>query len=363
MRRRTTEALLDALLREVEGPERTSYLMLRGEPAPIVLVFEAGNESPRFVFKAARERRAREALEREQRVLDRLQANASEDLRETLPRLLAQSERDGTVVWLTTALAGARMKDLPPKQLFGPATVGPTLERITDWLASFHRASSRACAAEPPVDRRGLLEEPLAWYEAWFRPTDRERKLVRESLQALPDPGSEGFPISRSHGDFSTANLLWDRGRIGVIDFEFALEPCLPLQDLFYFLASLMSSTSPRDREQERRDYFEEVFYASGHLARAARQAILDLARALGVHIGLLEPLFVLAWVRFAVRSVELRLRELGLESLRDDTEALWSRLHAESGEFLPVARSGKGSCENVRQHLELRDRFLLARR
>jgi hypothetical protein len=148
-----------------------------------------------------------------------------------------------------------------------------------------------------------------------------------------------------------------------VVDFEYALQACLPLEDLFHFLASMRSSTSARGRERARRAFFEEAFYSSGHLARASSRAVRGLAGKIGVDPELVEKLFVLAWVRFAVRSVELQIRNLDLADLSDDPDRLWQRLDAESEEFLPVVRIGGGICGNVRQHVEMKDRFVLAER
>ena len=255
------------------------------------------------------------------------------------------------------------MKDIPPRRLFGPSTVGPTLRRVSDWLLELYETVGIVREDGTAAPRRELFDRPVENYLKWFHVTEDERALILESRQKLPDPGTGSLPICRGHGDFSPANVLWSNGRIGVIDFEFALEPCLPLDDLLHFLASMKSSTSARGREAARKAFFEETFYGSGHLSRAAREAVHGLAGRLGIDLGLLEPLFVLTWVRYAVHAVELQVRHLDLASLTEEPERLWRRLDAELEEFLPVTRIRGGICGNVRQHVEMRDRFVLANR
>lgn len=359
MNERSPENLLTRLLPEADRVGPPTYLILRAEPTFIVLVFARGNSSPRYVFKAAREAAAVETLEQEHCVLSDLIARAPAGFGDTLPRPIARGEQSGLVGYLTSALPGTRMKDLPPGRIFGPSTAGPTLGRVTDWLADFYESAGTPGA----VGREALFGEAVEKYMKWFQVTAEERALILESLEGLPEPGAGGLPICRGHGDFSPANVLWDDGRIGVIDFEFALEPSPPLDDLFHFLASMRSSTSARDRDAQRRAFFEEAFYGSGHLSRAARDAVRGLAEKMSVDSGLVEKLFVLAWVRYAVRSVELQMRALGLTGLADDPERLWQRLDAGHEEFLPVTRIGGGICGNVRQHLEMRDRFALVSR
>ncbi len=363
MNDRSPEGLLLRLLRESEDLERPSYLMLRAEPSLVVLVFESGAAAPRSVFKAARGGIALEALEKEHRILSDLVARAPAGFRETLPRPIVRGEQSGLVGYLSRALPGARMKDIPPRRLFGPSTVGPTLRRVSDWLLELYETVGIVRADGAADLRRELLDGPVEKYLKWFHVTEDERALLLESSEKLPDPATASLPLCRGHGDFSPANVLWSNGRIGVIDYEFALEPCLPLDDLLHFLASMKSSTSARGREAARRAFFEETFYGSGHLSRAAREAVHGLAGRLGIDLALLEPLFVLTWVRYAVRAVELQLQPLDLASLTAEPERLWRRLDAEPEEFLPVTRIRGGICGNVRQHVEMRDRFVLANR
>ena len=115
-----------------------------------------------------------------------------------------------------------------------------------------------------------------------------------------------------------------------------------------------------RDRAQQRREQFEATFYGQGHLARASHRAVMDLAGRIAVNPDLIERLFVLAWVRYAVSSLEHWAGSLGHAELLDDPDRLWPLLDAEREEFLPVSRIGQGVCGNVRQHLEMRTRFVL---
>jgi hypothetical protein len=355
------ESILADLLRQAGRPARPEYLMLRGEPAPIALVFEQGRDQPACVFKGAHDL----SLARgEYAKIAALLEVSSDRFGETIPRPLGtHTGAAGLTGILLSALPGARLKDLPPEWVFGPATIDETLPEITRWLTGFHEVARRLHGRYPPAGRRDLIERPVERYRTWFRVTSGEAARIDAAVDGLPNPGSRGLPHCLAHGDFSPANVLWDDGRIGVVDFEFALEPSLALEDLFHFLASMKSTTRPRDREGQRKRFFAEIFYGRGHLAGAARRAVQALAGNLRVEPELIEHLFVLSWVRLAVRSVELRARELHCEELLDDPDRLWERLDAETDEFLPVSRISARICGNVRQHAEMRDRFVLTQR
>ena len=355
------ESILTDLVRQVGGPDRPGYLMLRGEPNPIVLVFAPREETPTFVFKGSRERLQADG---ESSRLQHLRESAPASFARTIPRQLGtKTSETGMSGVLFTALPGSRLKDVSPGRVFGPSTADATLNTVTRWLAGFHEVAGKLQGQYPPAGRRALIEQPVERYLNWFRVTDEEQALILEASAGLPDPGTTGLPHCLGHGDFSPANVLWDEGRIGVIDFEYALEPCLPLDDLLHFLASMKTTTSARDRENQRRGFFEEVFYGQGHLAQAARRAIRTLADRVTIAPETIEYLFVLCWVRLAVRSAEIQAHALGYRELLDDPDRLWKRLDAEPEEFLPTSRIAGGICGNVRQHVEMRERFSLASR
>lgn len=357
----TPESVLGSLLSRMGAEEPFHSLVLRSEPGYVALVFQGRSTLPSYVFKASSQEGAREALRKEHEALMRLHERGSESLRKTIPRPLAHDEVAGLRALLVSACAGVRLKDLPVRRAFGPTTISRTLTTVTDWLVEYYQAAGTASGMTAEWKTR-LFDEPVARYRRLFRTLPQETQTLSRALENLAGSVASSIPVCAAHGDLSPANVLWDDGRIAVIDYEFAFESVPPLDDLFHFLGSLRSSTSAVGRLESRRRFFEEVFYGTGYVSRAALQSVVAFAGRLGIPLDLIEDLFVMSWVRLAVRNVDLQVQALGLEDEARDPERLWERLDAQTEEFLPVLRMQGGVCDNVRQYLALRDRCIFRR-
>lgn len=358
----TAESLLSDLLARAGDPHPFHPLLLRDEPGYVALVFRADEDAPRYVYKASSDGRALAAFRKEFEILGLLHRRGSGTFRSSVPRPLAREERDGFEGFLVGAFAGARLKDLPPRRSFGRSTIAGTLETVADWLLRYYRAAGIESAGPGTQTGQLLFARPVSRYLALFETTAEERAAIEQARDRVLRADGRGLPVCRGHGDFSPANVIWNRGRIGVIDYEFAFESVSPLDDLFHFLGSLRSSTSATGRTGARRAFFEEVFYGTGYLARAARRTVTSFAGSIGLARELIESLFLLAWVRMAVRTVDLRADALGLRGEAARPDRLWPRLDAEQDEFLPVVRARGGICDNVRQYVALRDRCVFGR-
>ena len=360
MRQNDWEGMLDVLLPEGEGREDLDVLFLSREKTIVALLFRSGFEAPRYIMKWTEEGDASAVLEKEYGILRRIEAGSGdEEFKKTIPRPLALRELHGRTYLLERGLGGKRMKDMDPGRLLAGKGAGPILERVADWLYRFYATAG--------IDAVTLDEETVEEvfgcqaraFMSIFDVSAGERKAVERALDVLRGRGTAGFPLVMAHGDFSPANIMWSDKAMGVIDWELASEKSPPLDDLYHFLGDVRSSSSPSRREEERSETFREVFFSRGPLAGAAEETVRGFSGRMGIDPGLLEPLFVLAWVRYAVRKARYITRDSGTIEGEPEWKEFWR--HCENPDrVLPVVRIRGGRCGNLRQFVEMRDRFIL---
>jgi aminoglycoside phosphotransferase (APT) family kinase protein len=353
--------IFELLSRKGTGIQKPESILLPRGLQFTAIVFDSGCPEPRYILKWTSDPDSKRRLDTEFRTLRLLQEKGSESFRTTIPAPLWLEESAGAVFLLEGALPGVRMKDRPPESLFGPDTIGNTLAAVADWLHDFCEAGRAGTGGSAAAKTRAeIFERPVERFLRFFQTTPEERKAVEDALRFIGEAGGgEAIPLARLHGDFSPANILWDDGRIGVIDFELAGDIGPPLEDLFYFLADTQRGEGSGGK-RTRRELFEAVYFGTGYLAASARRAVIGFSEKIGLETESLRDLFVLAWVRHAVRKLDLDLERLGLPEEGADPAELWAKIDADPEAFLPVTRSRSGVCENLRQFVSLRDRFVL---
>jgi hypothetical protein len=106
-----------------------------------------------------------------------------------------------------------------------------------------------------PEHLNEIVASVTIWLERWNTATRRswpdhtalERFLLEPAGSLLPDRGAyrawlaarcarveQPVPVVAAHNDLTTWNLLDDRGRLGIVDWEVASVESLPLTDFFY---------------------------------------------------------------------------------------------------------------------------------
>jgi hypothetical protein len=186
-------------------------------------------------------------------------------------------------------------------------------ERVAAWLGAWcsttyaKGSAASALAAE--------IEAPL---------TELESELglaflddVRRLASAIRDDESS---LCARHGDLTLWNILVGRGRIGVVDWESALENALPLSDLPYLLVDAVSAG---DRYRARTRAFAACFLPGGDCASWASDLMARTATTAGVAQHELELATHACWLRHAADE-----RRRGLA---DGPFLRILRLHAES--------------------------------
>jgi hypothetical protein len=205
----------------------------------IVLFDEAG--LPGAVAKVARRPAEERALRAEHAMLLKLRMSPLPTISAALPRPLLMEPVGGRAVLATTALSGSPMtvRYQEPGHVQHPGLVAEDFRLAGSWL---HRFQHETQTGEP-IDMNEA-------FDRWIRPTFaryrdtvgwsawEEQLLDRLALLASELAGVP-VPLVAVHGDYSTGNLLVERGRVsGVVDWELGRRAAPPLADVFKFAAS-----------------------------------------------------------------------------------------------------------------------------
>jgi thiamine kinase-like enzyme len=145
------------------------------------------------------------------------------DLAATLPKPFLLRDCCGHLIVIESHLPGTRRLRHSKKRKY--------LERAANWLIEFHRRTARRERLNERY-RETLFHAPL---EFALRNLVRDKDLAvclerhRQSVETL---GLEELPLVFAHNTFAERNLLFTGRGIGVIDWETATYPSLPLTDL-----------------------------------------------------------------------------------------------------------------------------------
>jgi O-antigen/teichoic acid export membrane protein len=251
--------------------------------------------SARAVIKLPGSAGAARALVHEADVLNRLVADTRLDgWRSLVPELLGVGELDGDPYLVESVVPG-----VDAQQLLGAGVPAPdVLEAAAKTIAEFHR---RTCSELVIGDAilHEWVDEPLAVLqrhaarhdgEPWLRAAlGRLRAELHEALNG------KQVSVSWVHGDYVPGNVILDpvdRTVNGIVDWELACAPNLPMLDAVQLMLSARTAAG-------RRELGEVVIAALAGSWPGPERALLERARrALPGSSPADRELILLAWLR-----------------------------------------------------------------
>jgi aminoglycoside phosphotransferase (APT) family kinase protein len=170
-----------------------------------------------------------------------------------------------------------------------------------------HRSTERSRPRWSELEHAARVDERLSTWNDTFganAATGPLFQMVQATSTALRD---ECLPLVFQHGDFNVWNLVADRGHLGVIDWEGAVDG-LPLCDAFQLATSWLHAVSyPRDRLAERLAV-RDIFIAApspGIAALAAHRALAGYVRRIRIDPRFVPLLLVLHRIELVARRIE----------------------------------------------------------
>lgn len=296
----------------------------------VLLVSSEAGSAPALVAKIPRLKDATASIRQEAANLQTVQSLRAGGFN-SIPRLVAFEEYFGYPILLETALVGQPMDPMMVRRnltLCCPAMV--------EWLVSMawsgdnrqERANlGRLAAVDGSMYDNWfarLIEEPLRYFAARFPLSPEEAGLLAKTETLLAPLRTMCLPLVFAHGDLSHPNLLWlESNEPGVIDWELAEPYGLPAYDLFVFLTYVAFAMGKAQRTSQHLAAFQSAFWGK----RAWTQpSIESYAKGLGLPVSVLNPLFVVTWLRYTV-GLLVRLGHAGSGEGRFGQEtAAWLR-------------------------------------
>ncbi len=209
-----------------------------------------------------------------------------------LPSVLATGPLAGLTVVAQTAVPGRPFLDVSSLHHSCPLAGA-----VARWTSDLAVASTRPLHGAELADRLGEL---LDRFVHRFAPAPDVAGFLGEQVDRIGAAGT--LPGVLFHGDLGTWNLLADRGRIRVLDWESAEWPGPPLWDLFYFVRSFAVRSGRRRGLRRNRAVRRHLVVGSGFTPVAAGW-VRSYTDRLGSDPELTAPLFHTCWMHRAVKE------------------------------------------------------------
>jgi len=281
----------------------------------IVLPIEPTASQPALVVKLARLPQFAGHTRQEQATLTELRARLGPELMDTVPAPLGRLDSGGDTGFVETSVPGqmlaasvGRWGTRVPRQI-------EDLRLAADWLTRFHERTMDRRVRWDAGEIERWIEQPLTRYQAGFGTAPGEARLFEAVRRRAESLVGRQLPIVWQHNDFGPWHLYRSAGRLSVIDWEFGRADIterlgLPLCDLLYFLVHWNDlARRLRGSAAELRGFRRLYLHSSATDPRqlAARQAISDYMRRLGIHPDFFPILLIATWVERANERLQRR--------------------------------------------------------
>jgi hypothetical protein len=167
---------------------------------------------------------------------------------------------------------------------------------LVDWLEAWHRTT-----AAPRRPAAGELDtyvlEPANAVAPLLRDGGRYLAFLEERCRAVE---SLRVPFVAVHNDLTMFNVLLDKTRLGVVDWEAAADRGLPLTDFAYATVDAVAATS---RYEDRLRAFRDSFMSASPYSRAIAAAQLRLVSELEIAPEVAELSLHACWLRHAANA------------------------------------------------------------
>jgi hypothetical protein len=298
----------------------------------VLLPFTDERGMPGAVVKVSRTERFNAHTEREQATLAAVRTGLDADLAASIPEPRGLTWFGRSVVALESYAPGASMVRSIGRQ-------GEPLERsledlraAADWLARFHQQTMVS-----PLWSAGSADRAIAGLEAFraeLATTPAEHALLDRAAAAARALVGAGFPTVLVHNDYGPWNIHREGDRITVIDWELGADDAgrrgPALADLIYFVTEWqLRARRLRGRGAELRGFRELFIHPTGPAATAARGAVSDYMRRVGVDARFLPLLVVTTWAERAVDRVHRQIAAAGSAANDENRYADYVRLIA----------------------------------
>lgn len=285
------------------NPKRLSFLEAKGFRKTIFFVFVDKDKSPSVIIKITNKPKIVERLKRECENLDRFQGLGLFHLIGTLPRRLFWGTINGYAVLMETVIPGRSIACLARKN------TGKHIYLASRWLLEFHCATK---SKEESIDLMADFQYPIEKFQSSVKLSQEQRSFLKRIVEEAGMSKGVKLPLVFRHYDFTPENILVSKSVVGVVDWEYARFPELPLVDLFHFLVRYQSresilktkirlslSSAMKRKVKGTRpsiDDFRKTFFMPTDFSNLAKEAICCYCSGLNID-GALAKLFLVRYI------------------------------------------------------------------
>ena len=178
-----------------------------------------------------------------------------------------------------------------------------------DWLIDL---SALTVTARPSIDLGEAFHRLVDRFSEIYKPTPEHRTYLNDLVLRLQETPP---PAVFQHGDPGTWNLLVTGGKqVAFLDWENALEHGVPLWDLLYFLRSYCVAAGQKSGNFGVLPAIKHFMLEDSPLADFIVDAFQRYCQRVALDPALVEPLFFMCWVFWAVKQAAL-VEAVGLQT------------------------------------------------
>lgn len=252
-------------------PKRFSFLGIRGSLEGnkfIFLVFANNDKTPILIVKLPRYPNDLRSLENEKESLLQLRASTSTVIQESIPRVLLLGQTSNQWVLVENFMDGKLMipfidrNGLPKREL-----LKKHFDIITTWLSQFKNETSNMIF----WDSNSINEYVSRPIEEFQENSSLSKDAVDylNYLRAMADElRGCSVPLFFQHGDFLPGNILLDKNKIKIVDWEFSRKMAFPLFDEFSFITDYCCNGAEKAGRMNYLEAFRILYFSKNWLSR-----------------------------------------------------------------------------------------------
>ena len=183
------------------------------------------------------------------------------------------------------------------------------MRRRHDWLIEL---SARTVAPQSPIDMATSFQQLVDRFAEIYKPSREHQDYLNDLVARLRENPP---PAVFQHGDPGTWNLLiTTEDKVAFLDWENATEHGIPIWDLLYFFRSYCVAAGQKSGNHGVLPAVEHYMFDHSPLSDFIVDAFRRYCQRVGLDAGLVEPLFFMCWVFWAVKQAAL-VEAVGLQT------------------------------------------------
>lgn len=304
----------DALGLKRNPPKRISFLGIRGSLEGnkfIFSVFADNDKTPILIVKLPRYPNDSRSLEKEKQSLLQLRASTSTIVQESIPRVLLLEQMSNQWVLVENFMDGKLMipfldrNGLPKRE-----PLKRHFEIVTTWLLQFKNEISNRII----LDSNSINEYVIKPIEEFQRNSNLSKDAV-DYLNHLRTIAGElrdcSAPLFFQHGDFLPANILLERNKIKIVDWEFSRKMAFPLFDEFSFITDYCCNSAEKSGRMNYSEAFRTLYFSKNWLSRFCKDWLQSYCRKLDIPSKYVKFYFAMFLINYANQEYSQLLEEL----------------------------------------------------